>query len=179
MNKEQYNNIIDNTLLAISAVNESTNLNKIRNVLRNMGIPLPSGSFEDVFKGLYTNCYMGWRFCSLQDAQNYANDGTPSIGIGKNGIFIIRACDGKTSTINKDNFISLNESTQVHHIAGTLFYSYTAMRSSGNVYSNVTWSSLDAAMDYYGRDFTYTSCEGYYNYYYTFSDGSRMYFHVG
>lgn len=46
-------------------------------------------------------------------------------------------------------------------------------------YGSTQWSSLSDAQKYYGTDFTYTYCGGYpYNYYYTFSDGSRMYFGV-
>jgi hypothetical protein len=47
------------------------------------------------------------------------------------------------------------------------------------------WSSLEAAKKYYGSDFSYTALEEpeyhngkWYTHYYTFSDGSRMYFGV-
>ena len=47
-------------------------------------------------------------------------------------------------------------------------------------YSGKVWPSLTAAKDYYGYDWTYNSCYKYYNgtlynYYYSFSDGSKMY----
>lgn len=50
-------------------------------------------------------------------------------------------------------------------------------------YSSYTWSSLTAAKAYYGYDFTYTPCSHfnngrYYNYYYSFSSGSKLYFYV-
>lgn len=48
-----------------------------------------------------------------------------------------------------------------------------------DIYGATGWSSLSAAKAYYGLGFTYTYCGGNpYNYYYTFSDGSRMYFGV-
>lgn len=53
----------------------------------------------------------------------------------------------------------------------------------GNVYGATNWGSLDAAKDRYGWNWTYDSCSvyyagNYYNYYYCFSDGTRMYFGV-
>ena len=46
-------------------------------------------------------------------------------------------------------------------------------------YGYTNWPSLGAAMSYYGTDYTYTYCGGsLYNYYFCFSDGSRMFFGV-
>ena len=69
-----------------------------------------------------------------------------------------------------------------------------AANSSCDQYSNRTFKSLDEAKAYYGDDFTYNSCEtfyefpgcyggywsfgGDYNYYYTLSSGARVYFYV-
>lgn len=54
---------------------------------------------------------------------------------------------------------------------------------SSHRYGYTGCSSFDAARAYYGTDFTYHSCSkyyngNYYNYFYTFSDGDRMYFGV-
>lgn len=54
---------------------------------------------------------------------------------------------------------------------------------NGNVYGATNWGSLEAAKAKYGPDWTYGTCSvyyagSYYNYYYCFSDGSRMYFGV-
>ena len=52
-------------------------------------------------------------------------------------------------------------------------------------YGNPNWSSLDDAMNYYGNDYEYSELDEpitigdkTYTHYYTFSDGSRMYFGV-
>lgn len=50
-------------------------------------------------------------------------------------------------------------------------------------YGYTGWGSLGAAMDCYGHDYTYTYCgsaygDSAYNYYYSFSDGSKMFFGV-
>ncbi len=179
MNKEQYNDIIENTLDNESVENCESNLSTVKNILNKMGIPLPNGNLQDVFNILQANNYMGWRLCTLQDAQILSNKGVPAIGISKNRISILKEANEQAPRINNEAAISLSESANIYSVADMLFYGFTAMRTSGNQYADRTWSSLDAAKDYYGWDFTYTYCGGYYNYYYTFSDGSRMYFHVG
>ena len=52
-------------------------------------------------------------------------------------------------------------------------------------YGYAEWTSLEAAMNHYGTDFTYTTLKtpiirngNIYTHYYTFSDGRRMYFGV-
>lgn len=159
-------------------VNSDCNLVAVKTILNKMGIPLPNGNLHDVFNILQTNNYMGWRLCTLSDAQTFANRGIAAIGISENRISILTETNEQVSKLNNEAVISLDESTNIHSVSNMLFYSYTAMRTSGDQYGYDGWSSLDAAMNYYGRDYTYTYCGGYYNYYYTFSDGSRMYFRV-
>ena len=49
----------------------------------------------------------------------------------------------------------------------------------GDSYGRTDWPSLGEAINYYGSGYTYTYCGGNpYNYFYTFSDGSRMFFGV-
>lgn len=53
----------------------------------------------------------------------------------------------------------------------------------GNMYGNTDWLNIELAMAYYGTDYEYNQCYktyngSIYNYYYSFSDGTRMYFGV-
>lgn len=66
---------------------------------------------------------------------------------------------------------------------------------SSDQYSDRYFESLTQAKQCYGFDYTYTKCEmfyqypgcyggywsngGYYNYYFTMSDGSKVYLHIG
>ena len=178
MNKEQYNTIIENAVMFEFNDNCDSGLSMVKSILILMGIPLPHGTLRDVFNILRTNNYMSWRLCTFQEAQNLANNGVPAIGVSTNKISILKEASEESPVIKSEKVISLTESTDVFSVSDMLFYAYTAVRTSGNQYGYDGWSSLDAAMNYYGRDFTYTYCGGYYNYYYTFSDGSRMYFRV-
>ncbi len=56
--------------------------------------------------------------------------------------------------------------------------------TTADQYGCDSWESIEAAMKYYGTDLEYFSVSPFtfggktYNYYYKFSDGSRMYFGV-
>ncbi len=68
------------------------------------------------------------------------------------------------------------------HSADEILASFSARCS--DQYGKTGWPSLGAAQAYYGLDFSYFSIipfvykGGLYTHYYTFSDGSRMYFGV-
>lgn len=61
---------------------------------------------------------------------------------------------------------------------------FTPIFKEDDVFGFTGWPSLSDAMNKYGTDFTYHSCTPFtynaktYNYYYKFSDGSRMFFGV-
>ncbi len=142
-----------------------------------MGVALPQGDMKTVYETIKTDNYMGWKSCSMQEAQDAADNGTPAIGISEDRIVVLSATDEEQPVAQTTSVMTLDENTLKDSVSGLIFYQYANMRSGGNLYG-AAWSSLDAAMNYYGRDFTYAYCGGYYNYYYTFSDGSRMYFRV-
>ncbi len=70
MGLKQYNNVIDYTIKHNEA--EDT-LVTTRAICENMGIPLPLGDLATVSETLKSNEYMGWRSCTIQEAQEAAN----------------------------------------------------------------------------------------------------------
>lgn len=61
---------------------------------------------------------------------------------------------------------------------GTHVSTYKPMVSQDQ-YGYTGWDSLETAQNYYGTDFSYYGTAGHpYNYFYNFSDGTRMYFGV-
>ncbi len=63
------------------------------------------------------------------------------------------------------------------------FFQPSLRDGGGNEYGYSGWKTFAAAQAYYGYDWTYVRCskifEGnFYNYFYTFADGLRMYFGV-
>ena len=177
MNKKQYNNVIEHTLKFEQSAQTDDSLATARAIFDNMGVALPQGDIKTVYETIKTDNYMGWKSCTMKEAQEAANNGTAAIGISEDKIVVLSANDEEQSVAQTASVMSLDENTSEDSVSGLAFYQYANMRSGGDQYG-ATWSSLDAAMNYYGRDFTYTYCGGYYNYYYTFSDGSRMYFRV-
>ena len=174
MNGKQYNNIIEHTLKQ-----EKTDDSLIiaRAIFNNMGVALPQGNIKEVCEVLKSDNYMGWKSCSMQTAQEMADKGIAAIGINEEKIVVLSATDEEEPVTQTAAVIMLDEETLEDSVSSLVFYQYSNMRSCGDQYG-ATWSSLGAAMNYYGTDYTYTYCGGYYNYYYTFSDGSRMYFRV-
>ena len=80
MSKKQYNNIIDHTL---KHENTEDSLSTARAIFNNMGVALPNGDMKTVYETIKTDNYMGWKACSMQEAQEAANNGTAAIGIGE------------------------------------------------------------------------------------------------
>ncbi|MBE6749667.1 MAG: hypothetical protein E7560_00695 [Ruminococcaceae bacterium] len=177
MNKKQYNNVIENTLKHEQSAQTDDSLATARAIFDNMGVALPQGDMKTVYETIKTDNYMGWKSCTMQEAQEAADNGTAAIGISEDRIVVLSANDEEQSVAQTTSVILLDEETLEDAVSSLVFYQYSNMRSCGDQYG-ATWSSLDAAMNYYGTDYTYTYCGGYYNYYYTFSDGSRMYFRV-
>lgn len=175
MNKKQYN-IIEHSLQYDCKVTDSS-LDTARTVFNNMGVALPQGTMKEVYDTISANEYMGWRKCTLEETKDAANNGTAAIGISEDKIVILSAEDEEQPTHQTSSVLTLTDSTPAMVVDSLTFYQYANMRTGGDQYG-ATWSSLDAAMNYYGTDYTYTYCGGYYNYYYTFSDGSKMYFRV-
>ena len=178
MNKKQYNNVIDWTLRHEQAAQTEDSLTTARVIFKNLGIALPNGSMQEVYDTIKTNAYMGWRVCTMQEAQEAANKGTAAIGISNDRIVILSAIDEEQPVTQTASVMTISEKTSAHSAGETLFYSHTEVRSTGDQYGRTDWPSIDAAKKYYGMDWVYTPCDGYYNWYYTFSDGSRMYFRV-
>ncbi len=176
MNKKQYNNVIENTLKHEQSAQTDDSLATARAIFDNMGVALPQGDIKAVYETIKTDNYMGWKSCAIEEAQAAADLGVAAIGISEDKIVVLSANDEEQPVTQTVSVMTLDENTSEDSISGLAFYQYANTRSGGDQYG-ATWSSLDAAMNYYGTDFTYTYCRGYYNYY-TFSDGSRMYFRV-
>ena len=83
MNKKQYNNVIEHTLK-----HEKTDdsLSTARAIFDNMGVALPQGDIKTVYETIKTDNYMGWKSCTMQEAQAAADKGTATIGITTNKI---------------------------------------------------------------------------------------------
>ncbi len=176
MNTKQYNNIIEHTLQVNCKENKSSQ-DTVRTILNNMGVALPQGTIKDIYPIILSNEYMGWKKCTLQEAKIAVNKGIATIGISENDIVVFAAKDDEQPITKNASVITLDETILEDSVSDLVLYQYSNMRSGGNQYG-ATWNSLDDAMNHYGTDFTYTYCGGYYNYYYSFSDGSRMYFRV-
>ena len=81
MNNKQYNNVIEYTLKHEETARTGDSLGTARAIFDNMGVALPQGDMKSVYETISTNNYMGWKSCTMQEAQAAADRGTAAIGL--------------------------------------------------------------------------------------------------
>ena len=121
MNKKQYNNIIKNTL---KRVHTEDSLSAARAVFKNMGVALPVGDMKEVFETVKTDNYMGWKSCTMEEAQAAANNGTAAIGISDSKIVVLAADDAEEPIEPTAEVLAITDSTPAVAVAGLQYYSY-------------------------------------------------------
>ena len=126
MNKKQYNNVIDWTIKHESAAQTEDSLATARAVFNNMGVALPNGTMEEVYETIKTDKYMGWKSCTMQQAQAAADKGTAAIGISKDRIVVLSATDEEQPVAQTASVMTLDETTSVYAVDGLGFYSYSS-----------------------------------------------------
>ncbi len=124
MDKKQYNNIIEHTLNH-EATGSADFLERARAIFKNMGVALPSGSLSEVAETLRTDDFMGWKACSMKEAQDAANEGTAAIGVSEERIVILAAADEEAKAEETDSVMTLSESTPALSVSDMQFYSYS------------------------------------------------------
>ncbi len=122
MNKKQYNNVIEHTLQ-----HEQTDdsLATARAIFDNMGVALPHGDIKTVYETISTNNYMGWKSCTMQEAQAAANQGVAAIGISEDRIVVLSANDEEQPVAQTASVMTLDENTSAFAVEGMRYYSYS------------------------------------------------------
>ncbi len=124
MNKKQYNNVIDWTLTHDQSAQTEDSLKTARTVFKNMGVALPRGDLKQVSEVLKTDDYMGWRSCTMSEAQAAADRGTAAIGISEEKIVILAANDEEQPVTATASVMTLSDTASASEILGFSFYSY-------------------------------------------------------
>ena len=122
MNKKQYNNVIENTL---KHENTDDSLSTARAIFDNMGVALPNGDMKTVYETINTDNYMGWKSCTMQEAQAAADNGTAAIGISEDRIVVLSANDEEQPVTQTASVMTLNENTSAFAVEGMRYYSYS------------------------------------------------------
>ena len=122
MNKKQYNNVIKNTLK-----HEQTedSLSTARAIFDNMGVALPQGDIKTVYETIKTDNYMGWKSCTMQEAQAAADKGVAAIGISEDKIVVLAANDEEQPVAQTASVMTLDENTSAFAVEGMRYYSYS------------------------------------------------------
>ena len=125
MNKKQYNNVIDYTVTHEASAQTDDSLATVRAIFNNMGVALPQGDMKTVYETIKTDDYMGWRSCTMQEAQAAADKGTAAIGISEDKIVILSANDEEQPVAQTASVMTLDENTSAYSVAGLEYYAYS------------------------------------------------------
>ena len=132
MNKKHYNNVIDWTLKHDTAAQTTDSLATARAIFNNMGVALPSGSMQEVYETIKTNQYMGWRACTMEEAQQAANKGTAAIGISKDRMVILSAMDEEEPVAETASVMTISEKTSAFAVTNLEYYTYNCCTTCQN-----------------------------------------------
>lgn len=149
MNKKHYNNVIEWTLKHDQAAQTEDSLATARAIFKNMGVALPNGDMQEVYDTIKTNKYMGWRACTMEEAQQAANKGTAAIGISKDRVVVLSATDEEEPVTATASVMTLSESTSAYAVAGLEYYT-NSCGSTTKVTVN-GWLDLYTTPSIYGR----------------------------
>ncbi len=129
MNKKQYNNVIENTL---KHEHTDDSLATARAIFDNMGVALPQDDMKTVYETIKTDNYMGWKSCTMQEAQAAADNGTAAIGISEHRIVVLSANDEEQPVAQTASVMSLDENTSAFAVDGLQYYSYSYGSTGGS-----------------------------------------------
>lgn len=108
-----------------------------RKILKNLGVSFPNGSYKEAIAALQSNSFLGWRICSKEEAQKYADVGVTSIGVvAEKLIIILPDLDTNdllgTIIVNITNHPCIKHSSQFNTSKNppTIFFAY----SYGHIY---------------------------------------------
>ncbi len=129
MNKKQYNNVIENTLKHEKTGNS---LSTARAIFDNMGVALPQGDIKTVYETIKTNNYMGWKSCTMKEAQAAADKGVAAIGISEDRIVVLSANDEEQPVAHTASVMMLDENTSAFAVDGLEYYTYSYGTTGGS-----------------------------------------------
>lgn len=89
MTASQYKNIIQWSLFLNPNLSNAESLIVAKKIFDNLGVALPNGDYNEIINVLKSDTYMGWRNCSFEDLQIFADIGVPAMAISDDCIIVI------------------------------------------------------------------------------------------
>ena len=90
-----------------------------------MGVAIPNGNMKEVFETIKTNDYMGWRVCTIKEAQQAADNGIAAIGISEDRIIVLSATDPEEMIVENATVMSFSEISSAYAISELQYYTYS------------------------------------------------------
>ena len=104
MTSSHYNNVIQWTLCNMGTIFQDDSVFAARTVFKNCGVAFPEGNCTDVLSTLMSNDYVGWRMCTIEEAQMCANEGKAALGISEEQVVIVKPEEEKV--LVKSTFVN-------------------------------------------------------------------------
>ncbi len=91
---------------------------------------MPQGDIKTVYETIKTDNHMGWKSCTMQEAQAAADRGVSAIGISKDRIVVLSANNEEQPVEQTASVMTLDENASAFAAEGMRYYSYSC---GGNV----------------------------------------------
>jgi len=101
MTGKQYNGMVRWALGSLTPEDAADSARAARRVFRTVGVAFPRGNCAEALTTLLSEQYMGWESCTRKDAQQFANDGIPAVGVSANSVMIVTA-EGKAMGMDNE-----------------------------------------------------------------------------
>jgi len=152
MNKKQYNNVIEYTMKHEQSAQTDDSLSTARAIFDNMGVALPQGDIKAVYETIKTDDYMGWKSCTMQEAQAAADKGMAAIGISEDRIVVLSATDEEQPVTQTASVMTLSENTSAFAVDGLQYYSYSYVTTqNGGTTPNNPYTLVNGWLKLYHR----------------------------
>ena len=89
MTASQYKKVIECSIYLNKGKNDAP-LIMARKFFNNLGVALPQGDFKKILSILKNDTYMGWRHCTRDEAEKFAEIGVPTMAIDEEKLLIIK-----------------------------------------------------------------------------------------
>ena len=116
MTGSQYKNIIQWTLFSQKDLASADSMTVVRKILNNLGVSFPNGTLKEIIRILKGKSFLGWRPCSGDDAQRYADLGVTSIAIDSARVIIL-CPDPKLPNLSDKAELEKQKNENVKHLS--------------------------------------------------------------
>lgn len=120
MTTAEYEKAIRNALSEAQQTNDCISV--VRKILNNCDAEFPYGDCRGILAELSENNFSQWRSCTYEDAEKFADEGVPAVGVNEERMILIAPNDGEKY---KNKFVNQANSLTPNELANLKFFAYS------------------------------------------------------